>query len=386
MFDISKLAEKIKFHRARLGLTQSALGEKLNVSFQAVSCWETGASLPDLDNLCRLAQLFQVSVDQLLQSTVPKDAATYIAIDGGGTKTEAVLFSRQGVVLKTIKLGGCNASHIGFDQAVAIHTSVIDAFLECSKNVTGVFIGCAGSMLEQIQKALSEKYRHLQIFVEPNGLNVLSSAPAEVALICNTGTVLLRREAQGYVRTGGWGYILGDPCSAYNFGRAAVRAAMAYEDRLESSPLIYRLLLEKMGFSVLRGNFRFTSVADMAALASVVFAAYRLGDATAAAIIRAEATELAQMIFSAAKKGDRVVACGSIVAQYGDILFPVLESILNGYVQILIPPLPPVYGAAVECARRMLLSIPDGFQQTFSETYLSFSAEGSEDRPFSRPF
>lgn len=386
MFNISKLAEKIKLHRTRLGLTQSALGEKLNVSFQAVSCWETGASLPDLDNLCRLSQLFQVSIDQLLLDTVPGDAATYIAIDGGGTKTEAVLVTRQGIVLKTLTLGGCNASHIGFDQAVAIHTSAIDAFLECSRNVAGVFIGSAGSMLEQMQKALSEKYRHLQIFVAPDGLNVLSSAPAEVALICNTGTVLLRRECLGYVRTGGWGHILGDPCSAYNFGRAAVRAAMAYEDHLESSPLIYHLLLEKLGLSTLRGNFRFTSVADMAALASVVFAAYRLGDPTAAAIIRSEAEDLSRMILAAAKEGDRIVACGSILAQFGDVLYPILKSLLKDYVQIVIPPLPPVYGAAVECIRRMQLPIPDGFQETFAETYLRLSAERSEDRPLSRPF
>lgn len=369
MFDVSKLAEKIKHHRTRLGLTQSALGEKLSVSFQAVSCWETGASLPDLDNLCRLSELFHVSVDQLLQDTAPEDAATYIAIDGGGTKTDAVLFNRHGIVLKTMKLGGCNASLIGFEQAVAIHSSIIDTCLEANKHVAGVFIGCAGSMLAQIQRTLSEKYRHLQIFVESDGLNALSSAPAEVALTCGTGTVLLRRDAQGYIRTGGWGYILGDPCSAYNFGRAAVRAAMAYEDHMESSPLIYSLLLEKLALPKLRGNFRFTSVSIMATLSSVIFTAYRLGDQTAAAIIRSEVQELSQMIFTAAKKGERVVACGGMLDHYGDILFPILETFLNGHVQIIIPPLPPVYGAAVECTRRMQVSTTGAFEQTFAKTF-----------------
>ena len=54
---------KIAEGRKRLGLTQNELSEKLCVTPQAVSRWETGTSLPDLDVLCSLADYFQITVE-----------------------------------------------------------------------------------------------------------------------------------------------------------------------------------------------------------------------------------------------------------------------------------------------------------------------------------
>ena len=61
------LAEKILHLRTELGLSQLELAEKLEVSRQSVSKWETGQSVPDLDKLIRLSDLFGVSVDELVR-------------------------------------------------------------------------------------------------------------------------------------------------------------------------------------------------------------------------------------------------------------------------------------------------------------------------------
>lgn len=53
-------------HRKRWGLTQAKLAEKLNYSDKAVSKWERGESAPDVLTLVQLAELFEVSVDDLL--------------------------------------------------------------------------------------------------------------------------------------------------------------------------------------------------------------------------------------------------------------------------------------------------------------------------------
>ena len=45
------LGKRIAKHRKALGLSQEALGERLGVSRQAVSKWETGAAAPDMENL-----------------------------------------------------------------------------------------------------------------------------------------------------------------------------------------------------------------------------------------------------------------------------------------------------------------------------------------------
>ncbi len=61
------LGKNIGAHRKRQGLTQATLAEKLNYSDKAVSKWERGESIPDVLTLLQLAELFGVTVDDLLQ-------------------------------------------------------------------------------------------------------------------------------------------------------------------------------------------------------------------------------------------------------------------------------------------------------------------------------
>ena len=61
------LAEKILSLRTERGMSQDDLAEKLEVSRQSVSKWETAQSTPELDKIIKLADLFGVSVDQLVR-------------------------------------------------------------------------------------------------------------------------------------------------------------------------------------------------------------------------------------------------------------------------------------------------------------------------------
>lgn len=63
------LSDRIRELRKRAGLSQDALAERIGVSRQAVTKWETNAGLPDISNLTALAHLFEVSVDELLENT-----------------------------------------------------------------------------------------------------------------------------------------------------------------------------------------------------------------------------------------------------------------------------------------------------------------------------
>ena len=62
----STLGERIKYHRKRLGLTQEQLAERVRVSAQAVSKWENNLSCPDISVLPELADVFDISLDELL--------------------------------------------------------------------------------------------------------------------------------------------------------------------------------------------------------------------------------------------------------------------------------------------------------------------------------
>ena len=74
------IGEQIQKLRKQNSLSQEAIAEKLNVSRQAVSKWETGLSNPDTENLIRLSELFGVSVEELasgqLQSNFSNKANT----------------------------------------------------------------------------------------------------------------------------------------------------------------------------------------------------------------------------------------------------------------------------------------------------------------------
>ena len=61
------LGEKIQKLRKSCGLSQLQLAEQLDVSRQSVSKWELNESVPDINKIVRLSELFSVSVDELLK-------------------------------------------------------------------------------------------------------------------------------------------------------------------------------------------------------------------------------------------------------------------------------------------------------------------------------
>ncbi|MBD5549756.1 MAG: helix-turn-helix transcriptional regulator [Lachnospiraceae bacterium] len=63
-------AEKILNLRTEYGYSQETLAEKLNVSRQAVSKWESGATLPETDKIITLSNFFGVSTDYLLKDNI----------------------------------------------------------------------------------------------------------------------------------------------------------------------------------------------------------------------------------------------------------------------------------------------------------------------------
>lgn len=61
------LGERLVRLRNQRGMSQDALAEQLGVSRQSVSKWETDASVPELDKLLKLSDLFEVSLDELVK-------------------------------------------------------------------------------------------------------------------------------------------------------------------------------------------------------------------------------------------------------------------------------------------------------------------------------
>lgn len=68
MLDQKIFGEKLRNHRKNLGLTQEEVADRMGISAQAVSKWEAGDCLPDCYNLRAISEVYNISVDVLLDT------------------------------------------------------------------------------------------------------------------------------------------------------------------------------------------------------------------------------------------------------------------------------------------------------------------------------
>lgn len=93
------IGEKIKSLRQSKYLTQSGLGELLNVSSQAVSNWERGKGYPDISNVIQISELFQVSLDILIKEDIDFKAAL---IEDKAEKQVDIFFSSLAFIISLV--------------------------------------------------------------------------------------------------------------------------------------------------------------------------------------------------------------------------------------------------------------------------------------------
>ena len=66
MFDTNKVANNIKAARTKINMTQMNLADEMGVSYQAVSNWERGNSMPDISRLQELCNILNISFEELV--------------------------------------------------------------------------------------------------------------------------------------------------------------------------------------------------------------------------------------------------------------------------------------------------------------------------------
>ena len=142
MFDKNTLAKNIKKYRIIKNISQNQLAKSLFVTPQAVSKWESGIATPDIENLYNIAEQLMISVDMLFnESSLQK---VMICVDGGGSKTEFLLFTESGEIKNRLVLGASNPNLIGVDNAYSVLKNGIDTLISNWSDISGIFIGAAG--------------------------------------------------------------------------------------------------------------------------------------------------------------------------------------------------------------------------------------------------
>lgn len=80
------LADKIIYLRKKSGMSQEELADKIGVSRQAVSKWESMQSIPDLDKILKMSKLFNVSTDFLLKDEIEMEEAREESVEASDKK------------------------------------------------------------------------------------------------------------------------------------------------------------------------------------------------------------------------------------------------------------------------------------------------------------
>ncbi len=78
MFDIEKFGKGLTNIRKKSGLTQNDVAYKLNLTRQAISKYERGESFPDISVLLRIAELFGMTISELINFGEPSKAETVV--------------------------------------------------------------------------------------------------------------------------------------------------------------------------------------------------------------------------------------------------------------------------------------------------------------------
>ena len=110
-----KIAEQISRLRARAGMSQGELADRLEVSRQSVSKWETGASVPEIDKLVKMSALFGVTLDELVTGDAPEPVAAEKPVSLRHILGAALL----------VLAGACAAAMVLLESVIAFHRSEV---------------------------------------------------------------------------------------------------------------------------------------------------------------------------------------------------------------------------------------------------------------------
>jgi len=376
MSQIKQIGTNIRFYREKKGMTQRELADSIMVSFQAISAWERGLSIPDLENAVRIADFFGITVDALLTGSSQE---LYVGIDGGGSKTEFVLFEEDGTVRKVIRLSGSNPNDRGLDASMDVLLGGMEQLL-AGRTPKAVFAGIAGSSTSDLRTAiatqLQDRFR-THVSVDTDAANVLScgtNPDNAMAIICGTGSCVFVRKKEDRYRLGGWGFLLDQAGSAYDVGKDGIRCALGAEDGLQERTLMTERISEVLGGNPYDGIpvIYKKGRSYIASLAPIVVEAAAEGDACALQVLDQNADRLAALIRTAVKRfgtPEEFVAAGSFFKN--NLFRTMVEE--KADVHLTMPEAPPVYGACVEALRMEGVPIPVKFSKTFLETYRRLS-------------
>lgn len=180
-----KLAEKIYQERRKLGLSQEQFAERMDISRQAVSKWESGQSMPDLDKIVAMSQIFGVSTDYLLKEdeTVSEEVFDEVESDTYQELEPEAATSSQGMPE--------SLQELSIDEIASYQTT----YMTSTKRIAlGVFLCIFGVALTEFIEALLSVTLSVGLGLVVEGVPLLLCVTIAISLFVPSGLALSKYE------------------------------------------------------------------------------------------------------------------------------------------------------------------------------------------------
>jgi N-acetylglucosamine kinase-like BadF-type ATPase len=300
----------------------------------------------------------------------------FIGVDGGASKTAAIVVDEHGKKLGSGLAGGSNHLRVGIEEATrnverAVNMALVEAGVAI-RNIEYAYCGIAGSdhpvHREKVIEALRVFFPRGNFIVDTDARIALTGAigfGAGIVVISGTGSVAFGRNTAGEeARAGGWGPTLGDEGSGFWIAREGLSAIVrAHDGRGFATAMTGLLCLEyEMCAPDDLPAFVYaatTHVDDIARYGKLVIEAAKSNDTVAQDILARGGSELAECVLAIARKlhmtdTDFPVAYVGGAFHAGDLLLNPMRLRLQRDAPgaTLSPPLyPPVEGASMMAMR-----------------------------------
>lgn len=241
-----------------------------------------------------------------------------VGVDGGGSKTRALVADGELRVLGEATAGSSNVQGVGLAGAARAINEAVGAALAAAgapgAPVAAVCLGLAGvgrpEQRAQVEGWADGAFGGAPCAVVTDLEPILAAGTPEgwgVAVIAGTGSSCLARAPGGPpLKVGGWGHLLGDEGSGYDLARRALRLATQAADGRADALAILRAALDHYGApnaeALVGRAYTDTAPATVAALARPVLALAEAGDVHARALLDATAADLALLATTAARR------------------------------------------------------------------------------------
>lgn len=300
------------------------------------------------------------------------ERAFYIGVDGGGTKTLAVVTDGEFRVLAEGRSGPSNFLRVGLEAAVAaVDEAVSLALVEAGvapEEVPVSGIGLAGvdhpslraKMFHALKRALTVPAILLVGDARAAAAGATNLQPG-IVIIAGTGSIAYGVNAEGRTaRSGGWGPVMGDEGSGYDIARHALAAVANAVDGRSAPTSLTVAVCHHFGVAapedlpaVVYDPTR-TSQSDIAKVAEIVVREAKAGDGVALAILDNAGRDLGRAVVAVVRKlslereSFQVAYVGGVFGAGALILDPLRETVLEvaPRASFILPIFGPAVGAA----------------------------------------